>query len=119
MNKLREISFDLQLEPSDSEWGIVNSNAQRVVEFIEYYFGHDIKGCHYDYLNLVFDSMNDALLEKRVDQKTKDFFKKFVCDIVPKEQLFCSGVGSSYWRNIDENNQEFPVIKLLKSILDT
>lgn len=117
MNELEKISIDLNLDADSSEWGIINADADRVVEFINYYFENEIKESFYDYLNLVFDSMNDALLENRVNEDSIELFRKFVLDIVPKEQVFCSGAALSYWLSINEKHQDFPVVNIVKDIL--
>ncbi len=75
-----EVNKDLGLI-STSDWGIINEDADRVKEFIEYYNKNadllePLK--KYEFIELVISSFNEALLEKKVDNELEFLFKEFI-----------------------------------------
>lgn len=105
---LKIISSDLNLSYESQDWGIINSDGNRVYEFINYYlvnynFSDNIK---YQLFDLIIASFNDLVLDKENDEKTTNYFISFVEN--NNREPFINIL--LYWKRI-YNEEEFPVSK--------
>ncbi len=107
--KLLEItSNDLSLKFASQDWGIINSDSKRVIEFINFYNltknvkNNFVKVC---LVELIISSFNDFLLEKKDDKIINDKFIEFI--LVNKKDVIFIDL-SKYWCNIKDKDN-FPV----------
>ncbi len=108
-----EVCDKLKLEYT-SDWGIINSDGSRVEEFIQFVNERDDLefSTRCEFVDLIFQSMNDAILEGRVDSDLETLFFNYVKSV--KE-------GGRYWFRVDywfsfssESKEEFPIQVLLE-----
>lgn len=111
-NQLNDITDELSLAFYDGQdWGIVNSDDERVIEFINYFrnfhktFEAYTKEC---FVELIVSSLNDFLEEKKIDIELLDLFNTFKCDFLNDDTFQFT---LDYWKELDSN--EFPVVKYL------
>ena len=120
MNKeidIKKINCDLGLKETE-DWGIENDDYSRVKEFINYFNKNSINftfRAKVDFIELIMSSMNEAMLEKKVDDETTALFNVFLeyC-LQDKNILVYDAV--IYWKSIAER-EEFPVGFLVDELL--
>ena len=113
----KEVNKELGLEVT-SEWGIINGDANRVKEFLDYLIenkGILDKPTKFDFCELVISSMNEAILEKKVDDELKFLFKEYIYSNLDNETYVT--LIMEYWAHY-ANEEEMPVGFLLREILD-
>lgn len=118
MKNFEQVNKELNLTDTP-DWGIINADEDRVVEFIEFIeftLRNEAleKKVKFELLELVIASVNEALL---TDKLTKDQLTAF-------EEYLAPYVGDTeflpiipYWKSIG-NNSEFPVGLLLNEIVN-
>jgi hypothetical protein len=102
--------LNIQYDRSDTQdWGIINADAKRVEEFINYYVKNKLhRTQQYSLFELIIASYNETLLQKIDTETLNKIFLEFINNY-KNETL--NGV-IEYWKSIyDEDN--FPVGKLL------
>ena len=120
MNKeidIKKINCDLGLKETE-DWGIENDDYSRVKEFINYFNKNSINftfRAKVDFIELIMSSMNEAMIEKKVDDETTALFNVFLeyC-LQDKNILVYDAV--IYWKSIAER-EEFPVGFLVDELL--
>ncbi len=122
---LFEISKELSFKHfTGDDWGIINEDADRTKEFIEYY---NNKVHLFDpptimiYIELVISSFNAALVEEKVDNELKFLFKEFIYphlsdeDIGPLSRYFAVSYWTSFINGPEE--EDFPVAFMIKEMM--
>lgn len=110
VEELKQLSEELNLEFEAQDWGIINSDPERVVEFIDFYVSKSeiYPDCKYELIELVIASYNDALVENSatdaLDVKFVDFLRLI------KNEIYSQSIVS-YWMKLD--SEEFPVSRIL------
>lgn len=113
-NTMDQVCQDLKLELTP-DWGIINSDRSRVKEFINY-IEQNAKmpfEIHYNFLELIIASMNDAILEEKVDHELNTKFYNYVLNLLDDKKYY---PHIPYWIGISSEG-EFPVGYLLKDYL--
>lgn len=117
MKTFEEINKDLKLE-NTVDWGVANDDADRVKEFIDYYNRNinDIdKSSRIEFIDLVFSSMNEALVENKVDDELRFLFSEYLYSI---EETELNLMIIANWASYDSTETDpFPVSDLIKNIL--
>ncbi len=94
-----------------SDWGIINADADRVDEFIEFVDQNSTldKSTKFEFVELIIASMNEAILQKL---DTADVYSKFLEYIkrIESDNYYSSSID--YWKSLN-SNEDFPVTKLL------
>lgn len=108
---LKTISRELNLNYEPQDWGIINSDPNRVKEFILYYDNlTTINYSKYELFELIIASFNELVLENKNEKEINDFFVDFI-----KKNLKHPFIDIlNYWSKI-YNEQEFPVAKYFPS----
>ncbi|PKV48992.1 hypothetical protein ATE84_1008 [Aquimarina sp. MAR_2010_214] len=113
----KEVNKELNLIMT-GDWSIENDDANRVVEFIKYY-NNNIdeldEGVEFEFLELVISSMNEAILENKVDNEMTFLFKEFIYPHLSNE-LALHFQTIIYWDAIADQ-EEFPVGFLIREML--
>ena len=113
-NQLQRISTDLKLIHFNQDWGIGNSDFNRVGEFLQYFVDEhhaldDFVKC--ELVELVIASFNELLIECQFDKKAEKQFNQFT-EILANKYLCQKTL--EYWKNISLHNEfEFPIGRLL------
>ncbi len=109
------VDLDLKFDYHGSDWGIINADASRVKEFI-FYEKNNIfeKGVKSSFIELIIASMNDAILENKVDYEIRFLFSEYLYSI---EQTEYHLMLIAYWVSIKDND-EFPVGFLIEELFD-
>lgn len=108
--KLKDATSDLNLSYEEQDWGIINSDSSRVLEFIDYFNSNKkskSSSFKYSMIELIISSFNDAIIENKINQKVENSFKDFIFHHKNKElyeTIF------NYWVSI-KDDPEFPVGK--------
>ncbi len=110
IEQLKKLSDELDLSFESQDWGIVNSSADRVGEFMNYFSNKKSlnESMRYQLFELIIASFNDALLEDKCNEKLKNEFKALV-DKYSKNEILQPILN--YWKSID--GDEYPVNKFL------
>lgn len=105
-DRVKKMSLELGISYEPQDWGIVNANANRVDDFIEY-FEKNFYELHttqkFELFELIIASFNDAIIENlftvNMQKSLADFLKKYA-----DNSLY--SVILRYWReNTDEDMQ--------------
>ena len=108
---MQRVCYDLNIkfEASDlQDWGIINSDATRVEEFIDYFYTLSDQNEQFHIFELVIASYNDALLRGLTDKKLA---LKFSGAVQACESNTNLNVIKEYWIKICDDN--YPVGKFL------
>ena len=113
-NSLSKVSQDLDLEDTP-DWGIINSDGSRVIEFVEYIsINSELPfHIHYVFLDLIIASMNDSIVDNLCDNKVKDVFYNYVRPKLGTKKYY---PYVTYWIGLSSDD-EFPVGYLLSNYL--
>lgn len=122
IKKMKQVNAELNLIDTP-DWGITNGTADRLKEFINYY-NNNVEvlddQTKYNYLELVISSMNDAILERKVDGEIEYMFQEYIEPYLDDSKITSSNELNFlcydtilYWISI-ANKEEFPVGLLLK-----
>ena len=114
--KIEIINKDLNLIDTP-DWGIINSKANRLNEFINYYNETIIdEKTKIEFIDLICSSMNAAILEEKVDCKLKYKFTKYLYSIEETEINLMILVN---WASYDSNDiDEYPVSIIIEKMLN-
>lgn len=109
-----EVCNELRLS-NTPDWGIINSDGSRVVEFINYVIGHAAlkSSIQFEFIELIIASMNDALLEGSTNCEVHGKFYRYILGILNKENFYSQ---IQYWISI-KSEKEYPVGFLLEKYL--
>lgn len=116
MKTFKQINKELKLE-NTSDWGMINDNPNRVQEFIDYYNKNIMsidKPSKVEFIDLICSSMNEAIIEEKVDNELLYLFSEYLYSIEEtKLNLMILANWASY-----ENTEidSFPVADLIKKI---
>ena len=107
---LEDVTKELGLRYFSQDWGIINCDRSRIIEFIDYYSNNEIilkanKAIKYGMLELIIASFNDYLMAKIDDQYTLNRIKVFVSKVANDSDFI---IIRNYWLTI-KNKLEFPV----------
>lgn len=96
------------------DWGIINSNSERVDEFIEFISNHSnlSNNIEYEFIELIIASMNSALIEEKYNWQLIIKFCKYMKPILFNDKYF---PFVEYWIGI-KSESEYPVGILLESL---
>ena len=114
MKDLVEISNELNFsEKSGGDWGIINTNPNRVQEFVEYLKINTMSvSDKHEFLSLIISSFNEAILENKssleLTQKVVELIKENL-----DEELYL--IEYFYWASLDQ--EEFPVSQIIDTVL--
>ena len=103
------LSQSLGLNPFDQDWGIQNSDPQRLDEFLSFFESHETKH-PWDFeelADLIFESANDKLLTSGMSSAEKFLLCRFV-----EKNFKLFPLRASYWSGLF-GNAEFPVAELI------
>ena len=111
--QLLALSQALGLKNETQDWGIINADANRVVEFIDFFNTHsDLSPpMQYQMFELIVGSYNEVLIEGHAQDTLRIQFFSFL-----QQNGSHQGLNSilSYWRDLDDD-EEFPVSKELRA----
>ena len=112
--KFQAVCNDLGL-PYTSDWGIINADKARIVEFIDYVTQRESLdfSIKYNFLELIIASMNDAIVEGEVDYKLHAKFHEYVKPVLKDDRYY---PHIPYWISI-KSKDEFPIGFLLEQYL--
>lgn len=110
MNWEKKLSQDLGLMETGQDFGIINANGRRLSEFIKYFNTNTaIDPWEWEELaDLIFESANDAILEKYITQEQIDDvlnILKFHRKKFPNK--------FEYWQNL-KNERQYPITVFVK-----
>lgn len=107
--QILSLSEELGLKYERQDWGIVNADAARVVEFIRFCEKTKLTAVQqYALGELVLASMNETLLENRADEETLREFRRFLTS-----NIYGLSAHIHYWASLADSD-EFPLAALLK-----
>jgi hypothetical protein len=111
---LGEISKQLGLKDM-SHWGIINSDGNRVVEFIKFIKekGHIDFRIQYCFVELIIASMNDAINEGKADFVVQIRFYEYIKPILNDNRYYPYVL---YWISI-KSKEKYPVGFLLEKYI--
>ncbi len=106
----KEVNKILRLTDT-SDWGIINADAKRVNEFIEFLDRNSTldKSTKFEFVELIIASMNEAILQKLDTADVRSNFLEYIKRI-ESDNYYSSSIG--YWKSLN-SNEDFPVSKLL------
>lgn len=113
----KEVNKELGLI-STPDWGIENGDANRVKEFLSYVATKaDFlkKSTKFNFCELIISSMNEAILEKKVDDELEFLFKEYIYSNLDNEAYVT--LVMDYWA-AHADKEEMPVGFILRDILD-
>ena len=100
----QKVSNELGLENS-MDWGIVNADGERVLEFIEYINAKEElpQFIRYGFVELVYCSMNDLLIKRKgvVEHNLKIKFDEYLESVLFDEKYY---PHSTYWISSRQDN---------------
>lgn len=114
---LKDASEELKLCYEEQDWGIINSDPNRIKEFINYFEKHKNSKSNsfkYDMFELIVASYNDAILEDKINNIIENDFRDLINEH-KNEELYQTIF--SYWIEI-KNNEEFPVGNYLEKLFN-
>ena len=110
-NDIERLSKALSLNYQPQDWGIINADPRRILEFIR---GAEVAGLsvaqQYAMAELVLASVNEQLLKSRLSTSEEQAFKVFLRSTL-------NGLSSQirYWSNL-RNSEEFPISAYLNEL---
>lgn len=106
-----EVCNELELE-NTPDWGIINSDGSRVLEFIHYIDERDYLDftIRYSFVELIIASMNDAIMEGKADCEVHSKFYEYIKPILNDNKYY---PYVTYWISI-KSEEEYPVGYLLE-----
>lgn len=108
---LRELSERLGLRFETQDWGILNSDPDRVEEFARFYETADLAPTQqYELGDLVLASANDALVKQMLDENRLRELEAFITRNRDSLQA-----QINYWAGLD-SEVEFPIAAVLKRL---
>ena len=107
---IQKLSGALGLIEHEQDWGVCNSDPNRVSEFIEYFQRNSVEDPWEPeaLAELIFESMNDAVMNSRIDHELQRNFCSFV-----KSRASEFPLTLKYWISLSDN-EEFPVAKIIE-----
>lgn len=119
MKTFEEINKELKLE-NTSDWGIINYDSNRVREFINYYNENIIsidKPNKVEFIDLIISSMNQALIEDKVNNELISLFSEYLHSI---ETTKLNLMILENWASYESTEVDpFPVADLIKTLRRT
>lgn len=111
-NELKQISQELNLAFEVQDWGIINSSAERVLEFIDYFENKTISPNNkYEIFELIIASYNDTL----VYNLDKDEIRiRFIDFLNQNKKFIIFKPIIDYWISII--GDDYPVGKILYAV---
>lgn len=112
IERVKQMSRDLDLEYHPQDWGIVNGRAERIKEFIDYFQkGEQIfhSTQKFELFELIISSFNDAIIKEVLTDERKILLNSFL-EKYSTDELY--EVILNYWRR-DDNEEEMPLWKYL------
>jgi hypothetical protein len=113
--QLKQVSEFLNLSYYSQDWGIINSDPERVFEFIKYLedYPHSDE-LRYWLTELIIASINDGIDQKYYSKDQLSSLEEYI-----KNSKKVNPLVLAYWTSLREapNVEEFPVSFWLKSIL--
>ncbi|WP_435260678.1 hypothetical protein [Tenacibaculum sp. nBUS_03] len=117
MKTFEEINKELKLE-NTSDWGIINYDSNRVREFINYYNENIIsidKPTKVEFIDLIISSMNQALIEDKVNNELISLFSEYLHSI---ETTKLNLMILENWASYESTEVDpFPVADLIKTLI--
>lgn len=110
-----EVCNELKLK-NTPDWGIINSDGSRVIEFINYVTLHETikSSIQFEFIELIVASMNDAILDGIADCEVHEKFYNYIIDLLHDEKFYPQ---IQYWISI-KSEVEYPVGLLLNDYLE-
>lgn len=110
-HQIRALSDRLNLSNEAQDWGIINSDSSRIEEFLRPCDEAELTPVQqYAMSELVFASLNDALVERAAAPQVVSDFERFL------GKDFCGRSSQiRYWSSLD-NSDEFPIAELLRRL---
>lgn len=107
--EIKQLSDRLGLAYERQDWGIVNADAARVVEFIRFYDQeHHSEAQCYALEELIIASMNEAMVEGVADESIHRLFNSFLLRNTKRAVPHIR-----YWGGLQES-EEFPIAEVLR-----
>ncbi|TDR17587.1 hypothetical protein [Marinicella litoralis] len=103
---LKNLSNQLSLSYEPQDWGIINADSSRFIEFNKYYCDSNLESCEkYQIEELIIASFNEVLLNNMQTYESLSVFFGFLNKAEHKVVL-------DYWQSLNED--EFPVARIIK-----
>ena len=111
--EFQKVCFELGLLLT-SDFGIINANGNRTLEFINYIEENQNlpRPIRYTYVELVLASMNESILKKIVNKELEKRFRNYIIAKVKDEKWYPQ---FDYWVGI-KSKDEYPVGFLIEKI---
>ena len=106
---MSKLSADLNLQEMPQDWGMINSDSDRIEEFIDYYewnkIEHKVKaGEELEALaELIFNSVEDGFAMGVVDDEIRERVQEFIAENAKdfqKTLKYWSSLGSEEWNSL-------------------
>ncbi len=109
--EINALARSLNLADASQDWGITNADPSRVEEFLQFCETAELTAAQrFAMGELVFASMNDALLEGTAGDGLIDHFERFLAS-----DLHGLPWHVQYWSSLDDDEQ-FPIAALLRRL---
>jgi hypothetical protein len=110
--EIKQLSDRLGLAYERQDWGIINADPARVVEFIQVYDqGRHSDAERYALEELIIASMNEAMVEGVADENVHNLFDAFL-----RTHTKRAIPHIRYWGGL-QDAQEFPIAATLRSFV--
>ena len=111
-----KLASDLNLIVTEQDFGIINANGKRLLEFLDYFLSNqeiDSWGWE-ELLNLILESANEAILEKYITNYELETIKNILLNYSSKfpTQL-------EYWSQFDNAEGCYPIVDFVNKVIDT
>jgi hypothetical protein len=107
--QILELSTALGLEYQRQDWGIINANPDRVMEFLQFCEASTLTPAQeYAMVELILASMNALLTKEKLKPETVSAFSQFL-----GKQHNGLSTQLDYWSALNNDSGEFPIIELL------
>lgn len=112
-NEFSRICKELNLE-NTMDFGIINAAGNRINEFLDYIERNQNlpKPVRYTFVELIMASMNDSILENRINEELIEKFKQYITPKIGNKEWYPM---VDYWIGI-KSKDEFPVGYLVEAI---
>ncbi|APG64575.1 hypothetical protein LPB136_03980 [Tenacibaculum todarodis] len=118
MKTSREVNTELFLRKNQDWGGIENTDPNRVKEFILYFNKNKHllkKPVNSEFIDLICSSMNEAILENKVNNELICLFTQYLNGVEKSEYNL---MLISYWESLESSEVDFfPIADLVKKIL--